>query len=82
MTAQLLLTTMFQNHKQGHMFSFITVKVLGGFMKFFLHCSIVVHTTLSQIQWCDFCIENLNLDFVFVIPTSSLFSLFFTGFKC
>ena len=26
---------MFQNHKRGHMFSFITGKVLGVFMNFF-----------------------------------------------
>ena len=61
---------------------FHNCKSIRWIPEFFLHCSIVVHTTLSQIQWCDFCIENLNLDFVFVIPTSSLFSLFFTGFKC
>ena len=28
----------------------------------------IVLRTLSQIQWCNFCIENLNLEFVFVIP--------------
>ena len=60
-----LLNFMFQNHKQGHMSSFITGKVLGAFMKNFC----IVLRTLSQIQWCNFCIENLNnLEFVFVIP--------------
>ena len=33
------------------------------------HIERVVHTTLSQIQWCNFCMEKLNLDFVFVVPT-------------
>ena len=56
---------MFQNHKQGHMFAFKTGKVFGVLMKFVC----IVHTTLPQIQWCNFCIENPNLDFVFVAPT-------------
>ena len=51
------------------MFSFITGKVvLGVFMKLF--CIGAVHETLSQIQqWCNFGIENLNLEFVFAVPT-------------
>ena len=52
---------MFQNHKQGHMFSFITGKVLGVFMKIF--CFVL--RTFSRIEWCNFCIENLNLEIVF-----------------
>ena len=58
---------MFQNHKQqGHiiiMFSFITGKVLLGV---FIQKFSIVLRTLSRIQWCNFCIENLNLEFVFV----------------
>ena len=28
----------------------------------------IVHTTLPRIQWCNFCIENPNLDSAFVLP--------------
>ena len=62
---------MFQNHKQGHMLSFITGKVLGVFIKTFC----IVLRTLSRIQWCNFCIENLNLEFVFAIPILLLLML-------
>ena len=27
----------------------------------------IVLRTLSRIEWCNFCIENLNLEFVFAI---------------
>ena len=61
---------MFQNHKQGNLFSFITGKVLGVFIKNFC----IVLRTLSRIEWCNFCIENLNLEFVFVTPILNLFN--------
>ena len=53
------------------MFSFTTGKVLGVFIKNFC----LVLRTLSRIQWCNFCIENLNLEFVFVIPTTMLLKM-------
>ena len=58
------------------MFSLITGEVLDVFTKKIC----VVYTTLPQIQqWCNFCIENPNLDFfVFVVPTTTTTATFET----
>ena len=46
------------------MFTSITGKVFGvPIHEFFC----IVRITRPRIQWCNFCIENPNLDFVFVV---------------
>ena len=56
---------MFRNHKQRHMFSFITGKVLGVFIKkkFALYLE-----HFHEYNGVIFVLKNLNLEFVFVIP--------------
>ena len=48
------------------MFSFITEKVLGVFMKIFLHC---MYYTLTNVM-AYFCNKIQNLKFLFEIPTN------------